>query len=358
MVAYIGELAVKRKKWLDQETFKAGVALCQSIPGATAMQAAAYVGFTTRGMAGALASYVGFGLPAFLYMVILASLYARGRDLVWVMSLFSGLQVVVVAIVANATYTFGRTTIRCSRDVFLASAAAVALLLRVNPFFVIIGAVIAGIFLERVEAPAPSASPPGSRPLEIKPLAILLVTILAGLGLLYILKPGLFGLALVMLKVDLFAFGGGFASIPLMLEEIVGVRGWMDSRTFMDGIALGQITPGPIVITAAFVGYLLQGLAGAVIATVAIFTPSFVLLVTTAPFLKSMNRSRLFKKAVRGVLASFVGLLLSVTIRFALAVPWNSVRVVLAAAALYALIRKVDILYIVAGGALIALFLL
>ena len=112
MVAYIGELAVKRKKWLDQLTFKTGVALAQSIPGATAMQTAAYVGLRVRGIPGALASYVGFGLPAFLFMVILSSLYAASRDLPWVTSLFHGLQVIVVAVVANATYTFGRGTLR------------------------------------------------------------------------------------------------------------------------------------------------------------------------------------------------------------------------------------------------------
>ena len=76
------------------------------------------------------------------------------------------------------------------------------------------------------------------------------------------------------MRIDLFAFGGGFGSLPLMLHEIVSVRGWMDSNTFMDGIALGQVTPGPIVITSTFVGYLLYGWSGAIVATIAIFTPS------------------------------------------------------------------------------------
>jgi len=125
----------------------------------------------------------------------------------------------------------------------------------------------------------------------------------------------------------------------------------------MDGIALGQITPGPIVITAAFVGYLLHGLAGATVATVAIFTPSFVLLVASAPFLDTLNRSSLFKKALRGILASFVGLLLSVAISFGLAVPWDWLRVMLALAALAALLRKVNILYVVLAGAPISLIL-
>jgi chromate transporter len=160
-----------------------------------------------------------------------------------------------------------------------------------------------------------------------------------------------------MLKIDLFAFGGGFASIPLMLQEVVNVRGWLDSKTFMDGIALGQVTPGPIVITATFVGYLVYGLPGALVATIAIFTPSFLLLVGTAPFFHRLKQSPIFSNATQGILASFVGLLLYVTMRFALAVPWDILRVCLVAAALIALLRKVDLLYIVLIGAAISVAL-
>jgi chromate transporter len=357
MVAYIGEMAVKRKKWLDQETFTSGVALCQSIPGATAIQSAAYVGLCARGITGALAAYVGFGLPAFVFMVILSSLYSTSRDMVLVAALFSGLQVIVVALVANAVYNFGRASIRHYTDAFLACASAAFFLLKVSPFFVIAGAAVAVLLVAKMEGAASETAPSCRRPRQARALMLLLLVALAGLGVLYLFRPDLFGLALLMLKVDLFAFGGGLASVPLMLQEIVNVRGWMDSRTFMDGIALGQITPGPIVITAAFVGYLLHGLAGATVATVAIFTPSFVLLVASAPFLDTLNRSSLFKKALRGILASFVGLLLSVAISFGLAVPWDWLRVMLALAALAALLRKVNILYVVLAGAPISLIL-
>jgi chromate transporter len=160
-----------------------------------------------------------------------------------------------------------------------------------------------------------------------------------------------------MLKIDLFAFGGGFASIPLMLQEVVNVRGWLDSKTFMDGIALGQVTPGPIVITATFVGYLVYGFPGAAVATIAMLTPSFLILVGTAPFFHRLKHSSIFSNATQGILASFVGLLLYVTVRFALAVPWDILRVCLVVAALIALLRKVDLLYIVLIGAAISVAL-
>jgi chromate transporter len=358
MVAYIGELAVQRKKWLDQPTFKTGVALAQSIPGATAMQSAAYVGLQTKGLFGALASYVGFGLPAFLFMVILSSLYAASRDLPWVTSLFHGLQVIVVAVVANATYSFGRGTLRKHLDILVAAASAGAFWLGVSPFYVIVGAAILAIIIFKTEAAQAPAGARAAASLPITHIVALLLAMVIGLFCLYLTSTKLLTLALLMLKIDLFAFGGGFASLPLMLQQVVHVQGWMDERTFMDGIALGQVTPGPIVITATFVGYLLHGLPGAVVATVAIFTPSFLLLVITAPYFDGLKQSALFGKAIKGILASFVGLLLFVTLKFAMAVPWDAIRGLIVVATFIALLRKIDILYIVPAGAALSLLLL
>jgi chromate transporter len=360
MVAYIGELAVKRHKWLDQETFKRGVALAQSIPGATAMQTAAYVGLRTRGIPGALATYVGFGLPAFLLMLILSWGYVRAGSLPWVVSLFQGLQVVVVAIIANATYTFGKGALKGYPDVFIALAAASAFGLAVSPFYVIMGAALAGIGLlsrtQRSEPAGPQATG-GFPPLPFYQIFALCMVALAGVIFLYLINRKLFDLTLLMLKIDLFAFGGGFASIPLMAQQIVNVRGWMDSKTLMDGIALGQVTPGPIVITATFVGFLLYGVSGAVAATIAIFTPSFLLLVISTTFFDKLQRSAVFSRALRGIFASFVGLLLFVTVKFAFAVPWNVIKVLVCAAALGALLKKVDIMYVVLVGGGLSLIL-
>ena len=350
MVAYIADLSVKRKKWLDQETFKKGLVLCQSIPGATAMQSVAYVGLRTGGLLGAISAYVGFGLPAFFFMLILSSIYIYSHDLSWMTSLFAGLQVTVVAIVAMATYNFGRTSLKKSTDVFLAVAATIAFGLKISPFYIIIGAALAGMGLLQEKNSADQISVQESPGRSIKYAAVLMPAVLIGLAVLYLFNPELFELALLMLKIDLFAFGGGFSSLPLMLQEVVTVHGWMDSKTFMDGIALGQITPGPIVITATFVGMLTKGILGALVATAAIFTPSFIMLVVTAPFLDKLNQSNIFIHASRGILASFVGLLFFITVRFAIATPWDLIRIIMALASLAALFRKIDVLYIVIIG--------
>jgi len=124
MIPYIRVLAVRKNAWLTEESFKHGVAVCQSIPGATAMQVAAYVGLRAGGMLGAVATYVGFGFPAFLLMVALAALYDRAHDLAAVISAFNGLQVIVVALVANATVSFGHSTIKKRQDLLLGLGVA------------------------------------------------------------------------------------------------------------------------------------------------------------------------------------------------------------------------------------------
>ena len=115
-------------------------------------------------------------------------------------------------------------------------------------------------------------------------MAFLLAASVGGYALLFFLNRELFDLALIMSRIDLIAFGGGFASVPLMFREFVELRSWMDGPTFLNGIALGQFTPGPIVITATFVGYLLKGPLGGLIATIAMFLPSFLILIGVAPW--------------------------------------------------------------------------
>jgi chromate transporter len=358
MVAHIKELSTQRHQWLDDTDFKNGVALCQSIPGATAMQVAAYVGLRVKGILGALACYVGFGLPAFILMLVLSSFYTRFSGLPKFISLFSGLQVIVVAIIFHATYSFGRNIANNYKSLIVALLSAILFWFGISPFIVIIGAGILGMAFLKVPASSTMAnSETKDTQWNARQIAGLLITFLICFAGLYFLSAILFDLAAVMLKIDLFAFGGGFASLPLMLHEVVINREWLDSKTFMDGIALGQITPGPIVITATFVGYLVYGTAGAIIATISIFTPSFLMLVFVAPFFDRLKASAHFIKAIDGVFASFVGLLLYVCTKFAMTVPWDAVRLLLGIATIAALLRRVDILYIVLAGAVISVLI-
>jgi chromate transporter len=358
MVAFIRRMTVEQKHWLDEETFRDGVALCQMIPGATAMQVAAYVGLRTRGVLGASASFVGFGLPAFLLMMTFSALYTYTHSLPAVVSAFNGLEAIIVAIVANATISFGRTSLRNWKQLIIAGVAAALFGLSVNPLLTIPLAALLGLGLieSKSSVPRPTTDSRGSH--SAKPLVLILIVVATSFLLLFVLQPTLFDLAAIMFRIDLLAFGGGFASVPLMFHEVVQVRGWLDGPTLLNGIVLGQITPGPIVITATFVGYLLHGPLGGLVATISVFLPSFMMVVGLVPYFDRLRASPYFTKAIGGILCSFVGLLLTVTLRFAGNVQWDFLRIILAGAAFVALLLKLDILWVVVVGTAISVIAL
>jgi chromate transporter len=138
---------------------------------------------------------------------------------------------------------------------------------------------------------------------------------------------------------------------------VVGVRHWLAGSTLLDGIVLGQVTPGPIVITATFVGHQLRGLIGGVLATVGVFLPSFLMVVAVAPYFDRLRRSPAFARLISGVLCSFVGLLLAVTVQLAHNVAWTWVHGLLAAAAFIALRLKVDVLWVVVVATILSIAL-
>jgi chromate transporter len=189
-------------------------------------------------------------------------------------------------------------------------------------------------------------------------MVVVVLIAAALLAALLLLNRRVFDVAALMLRVDVLAFGGGFASVPLMLHWVAEVNQWMSTRSFMDGIAMGQVTPGPIVITATFVGYHVAGITGAVAATISVFFPSFVLLVLVVPRFDRLKHSRLFQKAMRGILASFIGLLLSATVRFAMAASWSPASVAISCLALTALMFDVGVAWVVLPGAALSALLL
>jgi chromate transporter len=357
MVSFIRKMAVQDKHWLDEDTFRGGVALCQTIPGATAMQTTAYVGLQLRGVRGAAASFVGFGLPAFLLMFGLSFLYARYHSLPAVTAVFGGLRALIVALLAHAYVTFGRSYLKRWRNIIIVAIAASLFWFGLTPVLVVVVAAVLGIGVSFRTKEAPRAASVVQA--RFRKIPLLAVLSFAALCLIFLLvfDRRLFQLSLLMMKIDLFAFGGGFASIPLMLHDVVDVRQWMDQHVFMDGIALGQITPGPVVITSTFVGYIARGPLGAVIAALSIFLPSFVMVIATAPFFARLNAFPLFRKAVGGILCSFVGLLVVTAVRLCLAVPWTISHVMLSAAAFAALMLRVDLIWVIVSGAALSLLI-
>jgi chromate transporter len=218
-----------------------------------------------------------------------------------------------------------------------------------HPVYVIIGAGCAGLFLftpgvhRHAAGPALRAGIPRSS-------MLLLAAVAAGFAGLYFFDRLLFSLALLMAKIDLLAFGGGYTSVPLMFHEVVDMRGWLDAKTLLDGMALGQLTPGPIVITETFVGFLMKGTAGAVAATICVFFPSFLIMVLLSPQIHRLQQKRWFERFIGGILCSFVGLIASSVVHFGRNMEWSAAGGIIAVSACAALCARVPVPAVLAGG--------
>jgi len=355
MVAYIRELAVQKKRWLDQRTFNEGVALAQIVPGPIAMHVAGFVGVKLRGIVGATTTYVAFALPAFLLMLFLSAFYQKTSNLPQVISLFSGLKVIVVAIVANAFLSFTKSIVKSKVEFLIALASFILLLIGISPFLVLI---FCFLFSQALFKDKPmSLEILNTQSISLTGLLFLFFILFLGLILLYFLNPNLFQLSLMMVKINLFAFGGAYTALPLMLHEVVENMKLIDSKTFMDGIALGQVTPGPILITATFVGYLAYGLSGAILATIYVFAPSFVVYLLSTKIADRIRNNPIFLKGKRGILASFCALLLFASFKLSFAIDWNIIKLLFFVASLLVLYKGINILYVVVFGGVLSFIL-
>ncbi len=353
MVAFIKELSVKKKAWLDENAFHEGVAIAQAVPGATALQVATYVGLKQRGIIGGIITLSAFAMPAFLFMLLLSWFYKTHASLPQVAQIFKGLRIAIVAIVARAFLDFFRPISRKPKEIAVAFLSFLLFYSGINPFLIILICFILSLFLFKIQ------STPQKIAVKINWLKIFLLVIypFCFLGILKVFFPEYFKLSAIMMKIDSFAFGGGYASLPLMLHEVVYKLKWMTEPVFMDGIALGQITPGPIVITATFVGFYQFGLIGAIISTLSIFTPSFVIIASATELQEKIRSSTWFLRAKKGLIASFSGLLFYAELKFLTGVAWTPVSALLAVILLIALLKRVNLLWIVAFTAGLSLFI-
>jgi chromate transporter len=290
-------------------------------------------------------------------MMVLSALYPVLQEIGPAVSAFQGLKVLVVAIVAAAALGFSRDTLTGARPLAIALAAAGLFLAGVSPVAIILLAGALGILLRTALPPAEAGAwEPGESPLRT---VLLLVAAAASLLLaLALLAPRLAEILALMIRIDLFAFGGGQAALPLLYHEVVTARGWLDPRTFLDGIALGQVTPGPIVISATFIGYLVAGPLGGLVATLGIFLPSFLLVIGTAPYFPRVRGSPSLSRAFGGILTSFAGLLFAVTVLFATQISWSLPLAALAAGAFAALLSGVKIYWVVLAALVLSLLFL
>jgi chromate transporter len=364
MVEPIRQRVVTAKGWLSQKEFLDGLALCQIVPGATVVQLATYVGYRLGRTPGALATAAAFILPAFFLMLGLSALYFTYGNIAWVKSVSRGLGVVVIALLLQAVWHLGRNIKRHWLDVGLALMALAALWFQVNYLLVFVAAGLLRLSLSlrlcAAQAPPGETLPgpklPAAKLLTYLPLTLLALAVLAG-GL-WRLDPKLALMASTFFKIALVAFGGGYAMIPILQWDLVDHLGWLTLQQFLDGILLGFVTPGPIIITATFVGYWVKGLLGAIVATVSIFLPPILLIIFLTPFYQRVKEARLMRPVIQGILAALVGMLVLVTVQMAAVTLTDLKSLALMAAASLALIAfRVNLLWIVPAAAGLSLML-
>ncbi len=332
-IAAMHDDLVRKRGWIDEERFLEVAGVTNLVPGPNSTEVAIHLGYLRSGPLGGVAAGLAFMVPAFLMVLALSWIYFEAGTFRLRDDLLAGIQAVAVAAILAGTWRLRAGILGgWMKPVLAAAAFGLTLAFPALTPLVILGAGTAALLAE-VGADRVGAW-------LIPPVA---VTAGGGLG----------GLALVFLRTGLLLFGGGLALVPL-LAPVVEARGWLTESQFLDGIALGQATPGPVLMTAAFVGFAVEGWLGSVVATAAVFLPSFfVVLVVTGPFLRRFREHPGVAAFVRGVTAGALGAVLAAAVdlgRVGLAGP---VRVVIFAGALVAILARLPVAWVVLAGAVL-----
>jgi len=352
----IKRVIVKESRWISEPEFLQGMAFCQMLPGATWVMLSTYIGYTLRGIWGAFICAAAFVLPAFTLILILSFLYFRWGDLWLIQSLFKGLGPVVVALVLNAFITFGRSILRGWKVMLIAILSFAGFILRWNIVLVFFLAAGLALLLRGTkgenkliqDSEAPRA-PRNKADFQFLGGLAFLIALLFFIS--YLFHDPLFQLCLSISKVGALAFGGGFTVIALIQYDVVEKFRWVTTKEFLDGIAMGQVTPGPVMITATFLGYKLAGFWGAFMATIAGFSPPFFIITLLMPYYDRLKRMPTIQTMEQGILGSFIGMLGLVLVDFGRAAFVDIPSVIFAAGAFIALLKKVDLAYILLIGA-------
>jgi chromate transporter len=339
-IAMMEDEFVRRRAWLDREQFLDLVGTAGLIPGPNSTELAIYIGYRRAGWRGLLTAGLCFILPAAAMVTAIAWSYVRFGRLPAVGGALYGVKAVIIAIVAKALVSFARTAVKSKWLFALALAAAAASVMGAPPLSVL---VVAG---------CASAATRATR--RARPDASLLVWTGWGTSTALGATGGLAKFFLIFLKVGAVVFGSGYVLLAFLREDLVERTHWLTEAQLLDAVAVGQFTPGPVFTTATFIGYVVAGLPGALVATIGIFLPSFVLVAVSSPLIPRLRRSALAGAFLDGLNVASLALMAVVGGLLARSALVDVATILLAAGSAFALFRwRINSAWLVLVGGVI-----
>jgi chromate transporter len=350
LVGYMHRDLVERRGWISEQDYKEGLALAQMMPGPLAAQLGIYLGYVHYGVIGATVAGIAFVLPSFLMVVALGWAYAQFGGLSWMQAVFYGVGAAVVGIIAMSAYRLTRKTIAKDRllwAIFLTLAVVTVVTQSEIAWLFIAGGLLNWFW----RAPPKWLGKGGLNVLALTQ-APGVSGVLSGLDLTLLGQIGLF-----FAKAGAFVFGSGLAIVPFLYGGVVTEHHWLNDKQFVDAVAVAMITPGPVVITVGFIGYLVAGFSGACVAALGTFLPCYLFTVLPAPYFKKYGRLPAVKAFVDGITAAAVGAIAGSVIVIARRsiVDWPTVVLALVTVVLLWRFRKLQEPVIVVAAALFGL---
>ena len=338
--AIMHDEVVKRRKWLTDEEFLDLLGATNLIPGPNATEMAIHIGYLRAGWPGLIAGGLGFIIPATLIVLGLSWLYVHFGSTPQIEWLMYGIKPVVIAIIAQALWNLGQKAFKDRLTAFIGVAVFALYFLRFNE----IGLLFAGGLIVMLIV--------NWRQFRNPPPSILLP--FGGMGLSQLPIPfSLPVLFLTFLKIGSVLYGSGYVLLAFLRNDFVLRLGWLTDQQLIDAIAIGQVTPGPLFTSATFIGYILGGTPGALLATLGIFLPSFIFVLISNPLIPKIRNSTWAGSLLDGVNASSLGLMAGVTLQLAFSSLTDLYTVLIAVISLALLLRyKINSTWLIAGGAL------
>lgn len=356
LVGYMHRDLVEKNKWITEEDYKEGLALAQLAPGPLAAQLGIYLGFVHYGVLGATLSGIAFVLPSFIMVVLIGIAYKMYGGLPWMQAVFYGVGAAVIGIIAMSSYklttkSLSKFTLDAVKEkwllwLFFIVAGAITIITQTEEVLLF---VLAGLIYMFIKAP-PQWLIKGNASNSI---------LITGISFWQYDSNTLMQIGWFFTKAGAFVFGSGLAIVPFLHSGVVAEYKWLTEKQFVDAVAVAMITPGPVVITVGFIGYLVAGFPGACVAALATFLPCYLLTVIPAPYFKRIAKNKSIKAFVDGITAAVVGALVGAVVVIASRSITDIPTTLIAVASICALIyiKKIQEPYIIAVAAVIGLLL-